>query len=395
MDPTTFALDWFRTITITDDLHVAAIDNLLLDKTKKMNISGLTKFGSRIVPDFGDHSIVFEGKPDESGSIKFICFMNKEEKNRAYKIDLVGIIAIRSIFKILNACRIMIVNESFINTVDNFILNEKNLCLKGNYIADVVPTPIDGIYCLIKDDSYLIAKRKTVKNNKEYTIDTVGPYYEQKLKTILNGDAGRIRVINCSIINDKINVRLINKLPMLAIHKSQETIINYVITEYKNSHNKNVTILISGNQGLGKSTVAFLIAQKLKADLNIDPYLIKGFNVMSNQMQYHPVIGHYSPEYKFPIILLLDEFDLAMVRADQNDDNNDDGYKDNLAIASNKTNLNNFLDAVNDESFMIMVATSNRTIQDIKNTFPSYCRKGRFTKHFEMIDKEVVNVFEP
>ncbi len=404
MDPTSFSLDWFKQLTIEDELHVAAIDNLLLDKNNRINLAGITKIDGRWIPIVGDHSIIFSGDGADAGHLKINCSM--KEKNRIYKIETSGKSAIRTIFKILNANRITISNDAFISAIDNFILNERKLIQTGNYVADVVPSPMDGIYILMtkSGDSYMIAKRKTGKSDKEssteksYIVDIVGDFYINKLKSILNGDANRIRVVNCTVINEQINVRVMNKPPLSTIHKCQQTIVDFTINTYKNKADKNVTILVSGAPGLGKSTVAFLIAQKVKEELGVDPYLIKGFNVMSEQMQYHPVIGFYNPSNTCPIVLLLDEFDLAMKRADglRADGGNDDNERDmSHAIAANKTNLNNFLDAVNDESFLIVVATSNMSIKDIKANFGVYCRAGRFTKHFEMVNRDETLIYDP
>ena len=163
---------------------------------------------------------------------------------------------------------------------------------------------------------------------------------------------------------------------------------------------KNVTVLISGDSNLGKSTVAFLVAQQIRLELSVDCYLIKGFNILSDEMQYHPIIGHYSPTYECPIILLLDEFDIGIRCADAFDKQNginapNNGQKDNLAIASNKINLNNFLDSINEESFLITVATTNTKLNIMNDDYGIYCRKGRFDKHFEMISKDTTNSFDP
>jgi len=392
MDSTTFLTDWFKQISVLDELHVAAIDNLLLEKKSSSTITGITKVNGRWIPIEGIHSIKFTDKTH----IEAQCSVN--DKERYYKIKADGGAAIKTIHRILNATRIKITNDAFISEIDNYIMTEMKLMACGNYLADIVCVPLDGIYTLSKDDTnYMVARKNVADENNSYTVDIVGKHFDDKLKTILNGDANRIRVVNCTIVNGSgISVRLMNKPPLTKIYDGQKTIVDYVINTYKNKSTKNVTVLVTGDPGVGKSTLAFLIAQEIKK-LGVDPYLIKGFNVMSDEMQYHPIIGHYSPKNDCPVILLLDEFDLAMKRADDagNQQNGQNGQRDDLAIASNKTNLNNFLDALNDESFLIAIATTNTKLKEINDNYGVYCRKGRFDKHFEMVSKDVTNMSDP
>lgn len=393
MDSIQFLSGWFEEIMIEDELHIAAVDDLFLYFASKniINIKGVRNVNGRWILIDGEHSINY-------GNNSYICAIRCVNKDKPYYIiKAIGEVAIKSVYLILNAKRIKLINEAFVNAINNFIMNESKLIEHGRYIADVVPIPIDGIYTLYdkKTENYLIAKKETdKKDNTSYVIDTVGDFYYTKLYAIINGDANRIRVVNCSIIANSINVRVLNKPPLTNMYNCQKTIVSYVVQAYNSKPNKNLTILISGLHGLGKSTVAFLIAQQIKIDLGVDPYLIKGFNVNSEEMQYHPIMGHYNPKNSCPIILLLDEFDIAMNRTKQSQTNSERNSNLN-SISANKTNLNNFLDAINDESFLITVATTNMTISNINQQFDVYCRKGRFDKHFEMVDREMTNIIEP
>ena len=396
MDSSTFQAKWFKKLVVTDDLYVAAIDNLFInfgkfDIPKSPNLTGIGKVDGHWILVEGEHSLTFT----DASSIKATVCIN--EKKRHYKLDLEGKTAIKTVHNIMNSIRIVVENDAFISALDNFILHEHKLIEKGNYVADVVSVPMNSIYTLTSkgETGYIIIKREASKDKdkKIYIIDIVGKFYNDKLKTILYGDANRIKVVHCTILNHQINVRLMNKLPLDQIYNGQKIIIDYVINTYTSKKTKNVTILVSGPTGVGKSTLALLIAQKIK-ELGIDPYLIKGFNVMAEEMQYHPIIGHYSPKSTEPIILLLDEFDIAMQNADAPIDHQH-GKRESLAIAANKTNLNNFLDTINDESFLITVVTTNATINDLNATYGVYCRKGRFDKHFEMASKDDTNIFEP
>ncbi len=396
--PSAFRVNWFKEIRIQDDLHTKAIDNLLLfhnPPETTSTIKGIKSINSNIVPIEGLHSISFNNN-------EYIHAERFEENDKTfYIVKAIGNTAVKTIYNILFAKRIEINNEALVSAINNYIIQELSLKEKGRLITDVVPVPMDGIYTLYRGPGeYMNAKKNTKKEKSSYLIDISGTYYNSKVEDILNGDANRIRVVNCSIINSQINVRLMNKPPLENIYPCQRVITDYVIEEYRVKKNKNVTILISGQPGLGKSTIAFLISQVIKKEFGVDPYLIKGFNINSEEMQYHPIIGHYNPQTQSPIVLLLDEFDIALKRA--SNDQNYNGQNDNAsrmgassAISANKTNMNTFLDAINDESFLITVATTNVSLDDINKDYGVYCRKGRFDKHFEMMDKDRTVVCDP
>lgn len=394
MDSIKFNKSWFSDITVTDELHVAAIDHLLLRRDDGItgSISGIVKLNGRYMPKDGTHSLVLKDK----STITVNC--STTDTKRMYELKISGDSAIALLHRTLNAIRVEIINESFINTFDNFTLMEMKLLEKGNYIGDVVCIPMDGIYIVSTDkkDGYMVIKKCTNGDTKRYLIDIVGSYYHDKVKEIINGDANTVRVAIVTVFNDGLNARVMNKAPIVGIYPSQQKISEYVIDTYKSKPTKNVSILVSGNSGLGKSTVATVIAQQLKVDLGVDPYLIKDLNLFTNQIQYHPIIAYYSPKKDTPVILLLNEIDIAMMHALNIDNNQQNGGNQNvLAIAANKTNMNNFLDAINDESFLITVMTTNVSIDDMNANYGVFCRKGRFDKHIHMVNKDDITLLDP
>jgi len=377
-----------KKLLIDDQLHTAAIDFVFLELAPRniVSIQGVSKKNNRPCLMNGTHNINY-GK-DENGQT---CYIRVNRDKDVYAIEFVGEEPTKSLTKVISAKRIKIVNESFIREIDLFVIKEKNLLVNGGFVMDIVPFPMDDIYAINNknEKGYLILQKESKDDNQSYTIDVVGDYYTKIIEGILNGNGDRVRVVNYSVINDNIFARTMDKIPLQDIYGCQQTIVDYVINAYTLSHTKNITILISGPSGIGKSTVAFWIAQTMKKKLTVDPYLIKGFNVNCAEMQYHPIINHYSPKSSSPAILLLDEFDIAMKNANIGSDKNPN------AISANKTNLNNFLDAINDEQFLVTVATTNVPINDINNQFAVYCRKGRFHKHFEIQSKDVANMTEP
>lgn len=378
-----------KKLIVDDQLHIAAVDFVFLELAPPdmITIQGRTKKSNRWVLVNGIHNINY-GR-DETGQS---CYIRANRDKDAFAIDSYGDEPAKTINKILGAKRIKIINESSIREIDIYVMKEKDISVNGGFVLDIVPFPMDDIYTLNKktEKGYMILQKESKDDKQSYTIDVVGDYYTKIIDGILNGNADRVRVVNCSVINEKIYLRSMDKIPLQTMFPCQQTIVDYVIDAYSTSKTKNITILISGPPGTGKSTVALVIAQMMKKKLSVDPYLIKGFNINCEEMQYHPIINYYSPKYNSPAILLLDEFDIAMRNADTpNNDNNAH------AISANKTNLNNFLDSINDEQFLITVATTNMPLDQINNLFSTYCRKGRFDKHFDVESKNVVDTVEP
>ncbi len=394
MDCSNFSANYFEEILVTDELHVVALDNLLLyhDDPNKVTLQGIAKTDSRWHIIDGEHSVFYDN--DNRMQID----RTTEKDSVSYLVRSKGRACIKSIYQILNAKRMQIENETFISPIDNYIMKELDLLDNGNFVYDIVPKPIDGIYTLFNGDDYMVAHREQNDKETKYTIDFSGGHYFDQVKQILDGDANRIRVVNCSILGGGMNVRLKNKPPLHTIHPSQQLIVDWTVNQYVESQDKNVTILVSGEPGLGKSTLAFLISQRFKQDLGVDPYLIKGFNINSEEMQYHPIMNHYNPSNNCPIILLLDEIDIALQRANASTINVDPSkpmMQQSHAISGNKTNMNNFLDSINDESFLITVVTTNVPIEEMQEQYGVYIRQGRFHMHFQMVSEDEVVPMEP
>jgi len=376
-----------KKLVVDDQLHIAAIDFTFLElaPSDMVDIKGIMRKNNRWVLINGTHNINYghdNNKP---------CYIHATRDKDTYVLDFCGTEPVKTIHKILGAKRIKITNETFIREIDMLIMKEKNMGVNGGFVADVVPFPMNDIYTFNKQDQkgYMILNKESKDDEDSYTIDIVGDYYNKIVDDILNSNG--VRVVNYGVANETIFVRVIDKMPLQDIFPSQQIIIDYAIDAYTASKTKNATILISGGSGLGKSSVAFGITQILKRRLGVDPYLIKGFNVNSEEMQYHPIINHYSPKRESPVILLLDEFDIALKNANLPESSDNNAH----AISANKTNMNNFLDAINDEQYLITVATTNMSLAEINNQFGVYCRKGRFNKHFEYKSKDVVNSVDP
>lgn len=377
-----------KKILITDPLHVAAIDLafIQLAPSDMVSIQGIEMKDGRWILSNNTHNLNFGKHNNEQYYLRAI------RDNNMFTIELNGEEPIKTLTRIVSAKRLKVVNETFIRELDMFIMKEKEMDKYGGFTIDIVRVPMNNIYTFKKTDEkgYMILQKDVTDNKQSYTIDVVDDYFNNIISAILDGNVDRIRVVVCSLINESIFVRILDKTPPDIIFPSQQTIVDYVIDEYSKK-NKNVTILISGSPGVGKSTIALWVAHSMKRKLSVDPYLVKGFNINCDEMQYHPIINHYSPKNNSPVILLLDEFDIALKNANSASDNQKGAY----AISANKTNLNNFMDSINDEQFLITIATTNMILDDINKEYSVYCRKGRFHQHFEIMSKDYVKIVEP
>jgi hypothetical protein len=393
-----------KKLMIEDKLHIAAIDFMFLELAPQdmVTLQGIARKGNRWVLMDGIHSLNYGQDGHQACYIRVTrerCGNNNNndnEHNGICKVEFSGEEPTKTIEKLLGAKRIKVINESFIREIDIFLMKEKDMSKNGNVAIDIVPVPMDDIYTLNKANTkgYMILHKETHDSQKSYTIDVVGDHYKNIIEDILNGNADRVRVVNCSVVNEQIFVRIMDKVPLQTMFPCQQTVVDYIINAYSASKTKNITVLISGSAGIGKSTVAFGVAQMMKKRLSVDPYLIKGFNVNCDEMQYHPIINHYSPKYSSPVVLLLDEFDIALANATTPPANNA-GNNTAHAISANKTNLNNFLDSINDEQFLITIATTNIPLAQLTSTYGVFCRKGRFHKWCEVKTKDIVDMVDP
>lgn len=394
MDKIFFDPNLYKNINIYDELQIAIIDTIfvyMVPPNAKSNISKIKSDGIRFLPDDGIHTLCFSSS-DYLEATK----VTKNDKSY-YQIKAIiateeKIDSIKTIHRLLQIRPYKYINKSFVSIINNYIIKKLNMMKCGGVIDDIVPEPIDGIYFVPGENAnnFMLARKKLDENeNQSYSIVYFGDKCKKNIDTLLYGDRNRVNVANITIIDKNINGRKTNKMPITTIKNSQKTCANEVIKLYNNRMKKNISVLISGVPGVGKTTIAFIVAQIMKEENGVDPCLLKGFNVFSDMIQFHPVIGHYNPTSQCPIVLLLDEFDIAMKKSCENNN------KNLLAIAANKTNMNNFLDDINDEPYLITIATTNMSINDVVNNYGVYVRKGRFDMHVEIINDNELKFFDP
>ena len=153
-----FKVSWLVNIEVHDELHIGAIDNLILWQNPcgtTSNVKGVQKIDSLWVPMDGLHSLNFSATSYIHAERRLV----KEKPN--YIIKTAGNIPAKIIYNILEAKRMEITNEALISAINNYIITELHLKSKGRIITDVVPVPMDGIYTIADiSGDYMIAKKK-------------------------------------------------------------------------------------------------------------------------------------------------------------------------------------------------------------------------------------------
>lgn len=265
-----------------------------------------------------------------------------------------------------------------INKLDRFLIT-KNIASRINVDHN---KPMDGIH-FNKNFGLVWFYRKTEPagyDKEPHTTYTIYSIYKCNIEQIrsfletnnINDIITVIKVISPAPWQhkiSKINVREIS-IPWTPQYNLSVSIKK----EYENKNNQ--SILISGDYGTGKSKMGRILYSHFR-ETGIEPYLVEDFNPSSKGLHISSmVIENLDTMYKHPIILMLDEIDIAFYKSKETNDDSEF-----IAHSSNKTEMCNFLDLINDIPFMITIATTNISLEKIKDTYPEYTREGRFNNH--------------
>jgi hypothetical protein len=163
--------------------------------------------------------------------------------------------------------------------------------------------------------------------------------------------------------------------------KKQQKIINNIISNYENAHNKVGRYLIHGESGTGKSFISKLLAQKYNCPLTFQIKLDQPGNTISSV--YSTLNKHDPLEKEKPLIVLLDEWDI-MIKNIHYEKN----YKQHewlITEVYNKETYNTFLSETT-QMFqnVIYIMTMNTNINEINEIDKSYLRNGRIDKIFNL-----------
>ncbi len=232
---------------------------------------------------------------------------------------------------------------------------------------------IDGYWLFIKNESplrmlcYTFSKKaiesleKKVLSSKETTIE--------KCFTYLHGNEVRSRYHMYKRIGPP--------------RKWQEEIVGKIAAHFY--EHETTTVLISGPPGIGKSTVGEFLVYKLR-EKELRPSYICNFNPTIPDLQLDEVIP-YQPDKEMPIVLCMDEYDIAVGIAVNAEKTNKLIDRHSMSYASSKTELCGLMDRLSRSYNFITVATTNKDISKPSEEMPiAYTREGRFHLKFQIYE---------
>ena len=169
------------------------------------------------------------------------------------------------------------------------------------------------------------------------------------------------------------NVKLtINKNPFF----KQQQIINFIKNDIENKNN--ISILIHGKPGSGKSMIPMFLSSQLGANISnsYDP-TIPGDSLAS-------LIGRVSPTKCKKLIVVLDEVDVLINKI--HTETQIMMHKNVPTEVKNKTDWNLLLDKIDNELYqnIILILISNKPLEYFNKLDLSYMRKGRVDQIHEL-----------
>ena len=161
----------------------------------------------------------------------------------------------------------------------------------------------------------------------------------------------------------------------------QEKIVSSIISIY--NEKKRATIFLHGSCGTGKSTVGLLVAKEVGGSF------CHTFNPTNPGDTLHLVVRESSlnEESIKPIIIVIEEANSIIHRIHTNQI---ELHKNIHTLVYNKSTYNTFLDDMILYKNVILILTSNESIEEISALDPCYLRKGRIDGSFSMMTPIVV-----
>jgi SpoVK/Ycf46/Vps4 family AAA+-type ATPase len=139
-------------------------------------------------------------------------------------------------------------------------------------------------------------------------------------------------------------------------------------------------VLICGPMGTGKSTIGELLAVELKNVLKLPTEVVKNMDLTLKGLLLEDVFA--TPTLGSPVVLMLDEFDTTIEHAESEKSGKGEG----TSLAETPTSLLSLLDRLNRTPYLVVIATSNRTVAEMTastSIYGRYTRAGRIDIHID------------
>ena len=244
----------------------------------------------------------------------------------------------------------------------------------------------------LKDDGEIKAHDRILNLLKNKYSPNIGA--ENLVATPVDNES-RLDILE--ITNEKLNFDLILSPYVKAKLEEFEKYIKNIDIMLENGIESNMSLLLYGEPGCGKTSIAYYLAEKLKFPLVIAKLDTMISSLLGNTSKNIKKIFDYSK--RNPCILFLDEFDaIAKSRSDEHENgelkrvvngllqNIDDYSKNNILIAA--TNHHNLLDSAIWRRFDYIINIPNPEIDEIKETINAILKKTNITNDFILDDKK-------
>lgn len=267
--------------------------------------------------------------------------------------------------------------------------------------------PADGVHvALASRCSFAVAVRATSEtqrgnSNTKYTVYTVGRPAADAIRDAVGGDPADVAVSYVYCPTPWRTIREKSTLPAPAVpYAWQVAAVATAVAAYRRDP-RGVTMLVCGPPGTGKSTLALALAAELRRTLGVVPVVTVNADLT--------LAGHALRDMTeaatatVPVVLVLNEFDAACDFAESADRRAD--KKEGTALACSPTSLLGVLDRFAQTRFMVTIATTNRTLAEMRATpglpgalglpggvpswYERYTRPGRFNYYVTSSDQHI------
>lgn len=283
----------------------------------------------------------------------------------------------------------------FTNLIDHFLINSEQIT---SFLVDARGRTVPAIGTHVYNghlsaggakEAYraIFIKSKEVVGDQEvitYNMQINGCWYDggrifRTIKNIICSlEQNTIEVLHISTASYKMDVRSLY-LDYRTAKPHQIQAANSIMKRF-NDHG-NTGVLLHGPPGTGKTTTAHVVKKLIDTKLNKKAQLYHNFNPSTSV----DVATILESARHAPVIIVIDEIDHHF--KDTISENKKIKLNPKPTYVDSKQAFNGMLDLIRGTRNVILIATTNADIEDLKSTYPSYIRTGRFDDHILMTKK--------